>query len=137
VTWIPGNIAGWVAACLLLGVFHIFKVVFLVSTRNFVAAECVSGLKSVQEEAARTNLSLLAGRVEDCNAAAGVRCIADREDTESFAGTGGPFAVLVASFGFCCCSVEYFCKRSPILSLRNDTGIRLTRISIRVRRLCA
>lgn len=59
------------------------------------------------------------------------------DGTLSLAGTGGPLAVPVVALGFGCCSVEYFSISSPIVSLRKDRGMRLTRISIRVRRLCA
>jgi hypothetical protein len=60
-----------------------------------------------------------------------------RDGAGSFAGTGGPLMLLVCAFGFCCCSVEYLSSSSPMVSLRRERGMRLTRISIRVRRLCA
>lgn len=89
------------------------------------------------EEEKETNLVVLIGlgRIGDV----GLEAIAGRwkmgrDDVASFGGTGGPLDVVVV---FCCCSVEYFCMRSPIFTLRRDMGMRLTRISMRVRRLCA
>lgn len=63
-----------------------------------------------------------------------------RDGALSFAGTGGPlveFVVLVAPDLCCCCSFAHLSRSSPMVSRRSDRGMRLTRISIRVRRLWA
>ena len=104
-----------------------------------MTVESVSALGCLEEEDAATNLRLFTGRVEPGAIVPGPppRVIGGLDTTKSLAGTGGPLKEPVPAPSFCCSSAEYFCKSSPIVSLRNDSGMRLTRISIRVRRLCA
>ena len=82
----------------------------------------------------QTNLCRLAERAEG---GAMAPRVGGRDGTLSFAGTGGPLDEPVVALGFCCSSFEYLSKSSPMVSLRKDRGMRLTRISIRVRRLWA
>ncbi len=63
--------------------------------------------------------------------------VGGRDGALSFAGTGGPLVEPVVALGFCSSPFEYLLRSSPMVSLRKDRGMRLTRISIRVRRLWA
>lgn len=78
-----------------------------------------------------TNLVRFTGR-EEMGARTG-----GRDDDVSFAGTEVPLMVPAVALGFGCSSVEYFSRSSPMVTLRNERGRRLTRISMRVRRVCA
>jgi len=57
---------------------------------------------------------------------------------KSFSGTGGGCADIAAVGGNCVCgclcAALDFCSISPIVTFRRATGMRLTRISMRVRR---
>ncbi len=83
-----------------------------------------------------TNLSRLTVRVDADMAVAG-RDPLPRVGGLSFSGTGGGRLEVAAFSIFCCWSLEYLINKSPIFALRRDMGIRLIRISMRVRRLWA
>ena len=118
--------------------------VLLVAAGQLVTGEMnVSNRGQVDTVAQKeTYLSRFRGRLTAVWAARGdsARETTDRAGLKSFSGTGGgarPAAVVcLGAMGFCW-SVECFWRRSPILSFRRAMGMRLTRISIRVRSPCA
>lgn len=101
-----------------------------------------------QEEWVNTNLVLLGGLLGPGRDAVVERDFVDAEETErdrdlSVSGTGGrrvDCSTENEGVGLTCCGCwPRLClsARSPIFAFLNDMGMRLTRISIRVRRPCA
>lgn len=93
----------------------------------------------IEEVASEANLILFAvpmGGIADAFPPAPL-CKGGRPTKRSFSGTGGGLKTFRdGAVVFCCSSTERFASSSPIFAFRRAKGIRLTRISIRVRRFC-